>query len=132
MARKTPEIAPPISGAISEPASIMQGGLNIIKILTQVKLDGIAPSLEVYTNWDNCKDIQDAPELHVGFRGGITVITIQTMSLIDEDDGVALIEPLTTASRQPADHVSKMDEKRKATRCGRKVTNKYSSDEYGK
>ncbi len=65
----------------------MQGGLNIIHMLTQVKLYGIAPSLEVYTNWDNCKYIQDTPELHLGFRGGNTVIKIQTMSLVNEDDG---------------------------------------------
>ncbi len=112
----------------------MQGGLNIIHMLTQVKLYGIAPSLEVYTNWDNCKYIQDTPELHLGFRGGNTVIKIQTMSLVNEDDGVASTAPLTLASRQSTD-LSKMDEKRKATRYGRKITNKmgkYSSDEYGK
>ncbi len=78
--------------------------------------------------------IQDTPELHLGFRGGNTVIKIQTMSLVNEDDGVASTAPLTLASRQSTD-LSKMDEKRKATRYGRKITNKmgkYSSDEYGK
>lgn len=110
----------------------MHKGLNIIHTLTQVKLYGIAPSLDVYRNWDNCKDIQDPPELHVGFRSGITVIKIQTMS-DHEDDGVAPTAPLSIASRQST-HLSKMDEKRKATRCGRKITtqSKYSSGEYGK
>ncbi len=84
--------------------SIMQGGLNIIHTLTQVKRYGIALfyfilvlSLEAYTNWD--KDIQDTPELRVGFRGGITVIKIHTMSLVNEDDGEAPTAPLTIASR---------------------------------
>lgn len=64
----------------------MKGGVNILRILNKVQIYGEAPTLVFVTSFDNTKDVQDAPELHVAFRGEASVVKVEPMSA-DEDDG---------------------------------------------
>nr|XP_021328430.1 coiled-coil domain-containing protein 106 isoform X2 [Danio rerio] len=114
-----------------ERPGLIKGNVNILKILGKVKLYGAA-SLEVFASWDNCKDIQDPPELHVGFRGELAVVRIQTMSSTDEDEGTS---PFIQTTRQLTDEEDpdKMEESGTATRSRRAITkknHKYNADHY--
>ncbi|XP_021336795.2 uncharacterized protein si:dkey-92i17.2 isoform X1 [Danio rerio] len=114
-----------------ERPGLIKGNVNILKILGKVKLYG-APSLEVFASWENCKDIQDPPELHVGFRGELAVVRIQTMSSTDEDEGTS---PFIQTTRQLTDEEDpdKMEESGTATRSRRAITkknHKYNADHY--
>lgn len=63
----------------------MQGVVNILKTLNKVQIHGFAPALTVVTSFDNCKDIQDSPELHVQFKKGLSVLKLGPVC-VDEDE----------------------------------------------
>lgn len=65
----------------------MKGGVNILRILNKVQIYGIAPTLTLFTSFDNSKDVQEPPELHIMFRGERQASVIEVEPMIpDEDD----------------------------------------------
>lgn len=113
----------------------MKGGVNILRILNKVQIYGEAPTLVFVTSFDNTKDVQDAPELHVAFRGEASVVKVEPMSA-DEDDGDGP-NHLTEHTRQEAfEHpeaysvgpVAAMTSQstKRSKRTNRKIPSKYS------
>lgn len=115
-------------------------GLNILRILNGVQLYGIAPTLTLVTSFDNSKDVQDPPELHVMFRGARQASVIKVDPMIpDEDDGQ---NHLTEHVQQDAcEHLEGFgsvtvtamasQSSKRSKRINRKIPSKYGSDVYG-
>lgn len=110
----------------------MQGRENILNILIKSQIYGIAPTLTLVTSFDNAKDIQDPPELHVQFRGEhVSVLHVGAMCADDEDD---MTDRPTAAEASGVDALTVMSGKKtkRSTRANTKLPEKYSLDVYGK
>lgn len=119
----------------------MKGGVNILRILNKVQIYGIAPTLTLVTSFDNSKDVQDPPELHVMFRGErqASVIKVEPM-FPDEDDSQNHLTEHT--QQETCEHLEAYSgvvtvtamasqSTKSSKRINRKIPSKYSSDVYG-
>lgn len=120
----------------------MKGGVNILRILNKVQIYGTAPTLTLVTSFDNCKDVQDPPELHVVFRGErqASVIKVERMVADDEDDGQNHLtehtqpeacEHLESDSSAVTVTAMASQSTKRSKRINRKIPSKYNSDLYG-